>query len=1518
MDKREKLAQFGLYDPRFEHDSCGVGFVCNIKGNKSNEIILQGLEVLRRLAHRGATGADPKTGDGAGILIQMPHEFLLTACEKVKIALPEPGDYGTGLVFLPQDDKERAFCKKTFEKIVKEEGQSVLGWRSVPADNSEIGKTAKDTQPAIEQIFVGRSKKIKAELDFERKLYIIRKLVENEIRASKIKQKSFFYITNLSCRTLSYKGLLMPHQVENFFLDLKNDTLKSALCLVHSRYSTNTFPTWDLAQPFRFLAHNGEINTLRGNINWMKAREGLLKSESFGKDLKRIYPIIVSGGSDSAMLDNVFELLMLAGRSLPQAMMMLIPSAWEQNRLLDEKVAAFYKYHTCFMEPWDGPAAIAFTDGERIGAVLDRNGLRPARYIVTKKDFVVMASEVGVLDIPAQDIVLSGRLEPGKIFFIDTQAGAIIQDEDIKQEMSRRKPYSEWLSKNVVELDKLEKKPAKKDSFDTLTQMQAFGYSEEDLKFLIKPMVEQSQEPVGSMGNDIPHAVLSSKPHLLYTYFKQLFAQVTNPAIDPIREELVMSLETYLGPSKNIFEETPQHCRKLLARRPILTDEELETIKAIKKGGFKTKTIPLLFKTSLKDGFAKTLERICKEASKAIKDGDTFIILSDRGVDKEHAALPALLAVAGVHHYLVRNSLRTQISIILESAEPREVHHFGLLFGYGADCVNPYLSFKAVEYLVMQGEVKLEKKQALYNYVKAIDKGILKILSKMGISTLQSYRGAQIFEALGLHEDVINSYFPGTPSRIGGVRLEEIVKETVLRHRQAYPDRIPEMPRLANGGLYQWRRDGELHLWNPDSIAALQDACRNNDLKKYQEFAEMINDQSGQPTTLRSLLKFSAGGGAACGGKKVKLVPIEEVEPVEEIVKRFATGAMSFGSISRGAHETLAIAMNRLKAKSNTGEGGEDPQRFTPLPNGDSRRSAIKQVASGRFGVTTNYLVNADELQIKIAQGAKPGEGGQLPGHKVSVTIARTRYTTPGVTLISPPPHHDIYSIEDLAQLIFDLKNANPQARISVKLVSEIGVGTIAAGVAKGHADMILISGGDGGTGASPLSSIKHAGLPWELGISEAHQTLVLNDLRSRVRLQTDGQMRTGRDIAIAALLGAEEYGFCTACLIVLGCVMLRHCHLNNCSVGVATQDEILEKRFTGRPEYIVNYFRFVTEELRQIMSQLGLRSIDEMIGRTDLLEVRKDILPWKAKHIDFSRILYKPRVSKSTGTHCMIKQDHQINKILDLKLIKLARPALEKTTPIKKELEIRNVNRACGAMLSGQVCKRYGEMGLAENTIHFKFNGVAGQSFGAWLAKGVTFELEGMGNDYVGKGISGGKIIIYPDRSAKYDPRDNIIIGNTAFYGAISGEAFIRGVAGERFCIRNSGLQAVVEGVGDHACEYMTGGRVVVLGKRGRNFAAGMSGGIAYCYDEAGDFKKKCNMEMVELQKLSEDDLETIKNLLAAHARYTGSPVARKILDNFKEETGKFVKVMPLEYKRILEEKKVERELQLEEVSDG
>ena len=1498
----------GLYDPRFEHDSCGVGFVCNINGKGTNDIVLQGLEVLNRLAHRGATGADPKTGDGAGILIQTPHEFFVKVCAG-SFDLPQKGSYGTGLVFLPKDPNENKFCKETFKRIIAEEGQRLLGWREVPVDNSDIGVTAKETEPSIEQIFIAKNANIKGSLEFERKLYCVRKRAENIVRGSGLKQKHDFYITNLSCRTFSYKGLLMPTQVGNFFLDLKDKDMKSALCLAHSRYSTNTFPTWDRSQPFRFLAHNGEINTLQGNINWMHAREGLLKSGLFGKNLKQLYPIIVPGGSDSATLDNVFELLVLSGRTLPHAMSMLIPSAWEQDNLMDEKIKNFYKYHTCLTEAWDGPAAIAFTDGVRIGACLDRNGLRPARYIITKDGFVIMASEVGVLDIKPEKIVKSGRLEPGKVFFIDTELGRIIDDIEIKTQMAVQAPYSAWLKDNMVELDGLPKARSKnKSAGNTLTALKAFGYTREDMKFLIKPMAENGAEPIGSMGNDTPHAVLSEKPQILYTYFKQLFAQVTNPPIDPIREELVMSLHTYLGPEKNLLDETPLHAHKLHVKRPILTNEELEKIRTIKINKFKTKTISILFDRSREKGFTKRLDEICKEAAEAIKGGYTFIILSDRGVDKKHAAIPALLATGAVHHYLVRKALRTQIAIIIESAEPREVHHYALLFGYGADCVNPYLAYDAVRYLIDDGALSLSVDKALHNYIKAVDKGILKILSKMGISTLQSYRGAQIFEALGLNKEVVDKCFAGTTSRIGGIGFDIIKKEAIARHEQAYGKNLIETGYLATGGLYQWKRDGEFHLWNPDTVATLQDATRFNDYEKYKEFANLINDQAKNPTTLRSLLKF----------KTTKPISIDEVESIEDIVKRFATGAMSFGSISRGTHETLAIAMNRLGGRSNTGEGGEDPARFQPLPNGDSVRSSIKQVASGRFGVTANYLVNADEIQIKIAQGAKPGEGGQLPGHKVSVIIARTRYTTPGVTLISPPPHHDIYSIEDLAQLIFDLKNANPRARISVKLVSEIGVGTIAAGVAKGHADMILISGGDGGTGASPLSSIKHAGLPWELGISETHQTLVLNDLRSRVRLQTDGQMRTGRDVAIAAILGAEEFGFCTAPLVVLGCVMLRHCNLNNCSVGIATQDELLEKKFAGKPEYVINYFKFVAQELREIMAELGIRKMDDMVGRTELLETNHAVVPAKAKGIDLSGILYKPEVAKNVETHCTIKQDHGINNVLDLQLIESAKNSLKSREAVKIELDIKNVNRTTGAMLSGAVCKTYGEGGLSDDTIWCKFNGTAGQSFGAFLAKGVTFELEGMANDYVGKGISGGKIIIYPKRSVSYTAEDNIIIGNTTFYGAISGQAYIRGMAGERFCIRNSGLSAVVEGVGDHGCEYMTGGKVVVLGRTGRNFGAGMSGGIAYVYDRMHEFNNKYNPEMVELEKITDEDEPALHDMILNHYRYTQSTVAKNILDDLKKNLHYFIKVMPLEYKRILESKKIEKKEALAEVSDG
>ncbi len=1498
----------GLYDPAFEHDSCGVGFVCDIMGRVSHRIVSQGLEVLRRLAHRGATGADPKTGDGAGILIQLPHELFVKECKKINIDLPDRDKYGTGLVFLPADKKDRAFCKETISQIIKKEGLVLLGWRSVPVDNSDIGVTAKNTQPAMEQPFIKRANSNPVDgIDFERALYMMRKKAENAIRESGIKQKSFFYITNFSSRTFSYKGLLMPHQMKGFFLDLQDKDIKSSICLVHSRYSTNTFPTWNLSQPFRFLAHNGEINTLRGNINWMRAREGLLKSDVLGKDIKKIFPVIVPGGSDSAAIDNAFELLVLAGRPIHHAMMMLIPDAWEQNRLMDKKLRNFYKYHACLMEPWDGPAAIAFTDGASVGAVLDRNGLRPARYIVTKDGLVVMASEVGVLDIEAKDIMTSGRLEPGKMFYIDTKIGKIIEDSQIKKEASDRQPYEAWLKKNLVEFDKLPAKKNNKKIGDLQAQLKAFGYTREDLKVIIKPMAQNAQEPIGSMGNDTPHAILSKDPQLLYTYFKQLFAQVTNPAIDPIREELVMSLESYIGPEKNLLTESGKHCHKIRLKNPILTDEDLLKIQSVKINNFKTKTISILFKSSGEKELKKRLDAICKEAVSAIKNGYTFIVLSDRGVNKDLAGIPALLATAAVHHHLTRNALRTQIGIIVESAEPREVHHFALLFGYGADCINPYLAYEAIRQLIDDGELDISQKDGRYNYIKSVEKGILKVLSKMGISKLQSYRGAQIFEAVGLGDEVINACFTGTVSRIGGIGFEIIAKEAILRHKDAFAKNIEE-PYLKTGGLYQWKRDGEFHLWNPESIAKLQDSAWNEDYKKFKEFSKLIDDQSQNPCTLRSLLKF----------KKCTPIPINEVEPIESIVKRFATGAMSFGSISKETHETLAIAMNRLGGRSNTGEGGEDPSRFAPLPNGDSARSSIKQVASGRFGVTTNYLVNADELQIKISQGAKPGEGGQLPGHKVSFEIAKTRYTTPGVTLISPPPHHDIYSIEDLAQLIFDLKNTNPLARISVKLVSEIGVGTVAAGVAKGHADMILISGGDGGTGASPLSSIKHAGLPWELGLSETHQTLVLNDLRTRVRLQTDGQMRTGRDVAIAALLGAEEFGFCTAALIILGCVMLRHCHLNNCSVGVATQDDILRKRFRGRPEYIVNYMKFMAQELREIMAELGVRTISEMVGRTDLLEENKDILPWKGKELDFSKILYRPDTAENTARYCTKKQDHGIDGILDLKLIEESKNALENGANVSIEMPINNTNRTTGGMLSGKICKIFGEEGMPEDSICCKFKGFAGQSFGAFLAKGVTFELEGMANDYVGKGVSGGKIIIYPDKGSSYKPEENIIIGNTTFYGAISGEAYIRGVSGERFCIRNSGLYAVIEGVGDHACEYMTGGRVIILGKTGRNFGAGMSGGIAYVFDKDSSFKSKCNMSMVELEKLATDDEETIKHLLLNHARYTQSPLAKKILNNFYKEKKYFVKIMPTEYKRIFQVRRADEKMGLSEVSDG
>jgi glutamate synthase domain-containing protein 2/glutamate synthase domain-containing protein 1/glutamate synthase domain-containing protein 3 len=1507
----ERIPKMGLYDPAFEHDSCGVGFVVDIKGRKSNKIVQDGLQVLFRMEHRGAVGADPETGDGAGILIQIPHQFFQKVCKENEIKLPAEGDYGTGMVFLPNHEMEKKFCKSNIESIIEEEGQTLLGWREVPVDPSAIGATARKSMPEFEQVFIGKSNDIKDALAFERKLYVIRKRIENEVANSTLKHKKAFYMPNLSSRTFAYKGMAMSGQISEFFIELKDESIESAICMVHSRYSTNTFPSWDLAQPFRYLAHNGEINTLRGNINWTRAREGLLSSEVWGKDVDKIKPIVVDGLSDSATIDRVFELLVLSGRSLPHAIMMLIPAAWEQNELMNPKHKDFYKYHSCLSEPWDGPASMSFTDGVKIGAVLDRNGLRPSRYIVTKDDRVIMASEVGVLDIEPENIQKSGRLEPGKIFFIDTEAGRIVDDQEIKDTMAAQAPYGKWLNDNLVELDKLDNKTdTKKESEGVLALMKAFGYSREDLRVLIGPMAETGKEPTGSMGNDTPHAVLSKKPHLLYTYFKQLFAQVTNPPIDPIREELVMSYQVMTGPEGNILDETPGQARRLHIKEPVLSNESLEKIRSISEKGMKTKTISLLFDMHAKNGFMSALDRICDESVKAIEEGYTFIILSDRGVNKEKAALPALVAVGAVHQHLIRKALRTRIGIVLESAEPREVHHFCVLFGFGVDAINPYLIYDVLRFMIDEGSLNIEWKKAQFNYIDAINHGIYKVMSKMGISTLQSYKGAQIFEALGVHSEVVDRCFTHTATRIGGVKFVNIQKNIIDLHDQGFPKNPGLWTEfLPAGGLYQWRKDGEFHLWNPVSIALLQDAVRSGDQAKYREFAARINDQSGQPTTLRSLLKFKPG----------KKISLDEVEPKEEIFKRFVTGAMSFGSISRGAHETMAIAMNRIGGMSNTGEGGEDPERFAPIPNGDSRCSKIKQVASGRFGVTTNYLINAEELQIKIAQGAKPGEGGQLPGHKVSAVIAKTRYTTPGVTLISPPPHHDIYSIEDLAQLIFDLKNTNPKARISVKLVSEVGVGTIAAGVAKGHADMILISGGDGGTGASPLSSVKHAGLPWELGISETHQTLVLNDIRSRVRLQTDGQMRTGRDLAIAAMLGAEEYGFSTVALIIMGCIMLRHCHLNNCSVGVATQNEILKNRFKGRPEWLVHYFNYVADDLREIMAELGFRTLNEMIGRTDMLEVNEDLLDDKTRQIDFSRILFRPDVPREVGVYKTTNQVHKIGNVLDRELIEICQPAILEEKPICAELPISNTNRTVGAMLSGEICRRFGERCLPEETIHIKFKGYAGQSFGAFLVRGITFEVEGMTNDYLGKGLFGGRIIVYPDKKTDYVAEDNIIIGNTSFYGAIRGEAYIRGRAGERFCIRNSGILAVVEGVGDHGCEYMTGGIAVILGPTGRNFAAGMSGGIAYVRDVNGDFRSKCNMGMVEFEELDEEDVQNINSLVRNHYQYTNSPLAKHVLDNLTDELKKFIKIMPIEYKRVkMEALKTTRKLGLAEALDG
>jgi glutamate synthase domain-containing protein 2/glutamate synthase domain-containing protein 1/glutamate synthase domain-containing protein 3 len=1498
----------GLYDPRHEHDACGVGFIVDLKARASHDLVHQALQILLNLEHRGACGCESNTGDGAGILLQMPHRFLARECDCLGISLPQRGQYGVAMCFLPTDPSERHRCEELFEQVVQAEGQRVLGWRDVPTNNASLGPTARGAQPVIRQLFIqaqGLQSLDVDDLRFERKLYVIRRCIENAIKRSDLRQRGMFYIPSLSCKTLIYKGMLKSSQLAEFYPDLMDESLETSLALVHSRFSTNTFPNWARAHPYRYLAHNGEINTLRGNVNWMHARQSLFASELFGEDIKKLLPIIDEEGSDSAMFDNALEMLTLTGRSLPHAVMMMIPEPWTGDPHMRPEKRAFYEYHSCLMEPWDGPASIAFTDGRLIGAVLDRNGLRPSRYYVTKGGLVIMASEVGVLDVPPEEVLLKGRLQPGRMFLVDQSQGRIIADEELKLKIATEKPYAEWLQANLISLEELPDGPPahEPDHATVLLRQQAFGYTTEDLRLLMAPMAAEGNEAVGSMGNDAALAVLSDRPQLLYNYFKQLFAQVTNPPVDGIREELIMSMETTIGREWNLLEPRPESCRQIRLRSPILTTEELDKVRALEgitRGRFKSLTLPILF--SPHDG-VRGLERamttLCKQASQAIARGYEFLILSDRGVDRNHAAIPALLAVAGVHHHLIREGTRTQVSLILESGEPREVHHFALLIGYGAGAICPYLAFESLDDLIRQGHLtNVTHEQAIHKYIKAIDKGVAKVMSKMGISTAQSYCGAQIFEAVGLGPEMIDKYFTWTASRVGGIGLDVIAKEALARHRHAFPDRSVNGRTLDVGGHYQWRRDGEHHLFNPETVHKLQYACRTGDYKVFKEYSALVDNQSKKLATLRGLFEFKLDRPP---------VPIEEVEPAEAILKRFKSGAMSYGSISKEAHETLAIAMNRIGGKSNTGEGGEDPERYVPEPNGDSKNSAIKQVASGRFGVTSLYLVNAKELQIKMAQGAKPGEGGQLPGHKVYPWIAKVRHSTPGVGLISPPPHHDIYSIEDLAELIHDLKNANPQARISVKLVAEVGVGTIAAGVAKAHADVVLISGHDGGTGASPLTSIKHAGVPWELGLAETQQTLVLNDLRSRIVVEVDGQLKTGRDVVIGALLGAEEFGFATAPLVAMGCIMMRVCHLNTCPVGVATQDPKLRAKFQGKPEHVVTFMRFVAEEVREWMAKLGYRSFNEMIGHSERLEVREAVEHYKARGLDFSAIFYQPPVPSTIGRYCSIPQDHGLDKSLDVTtLLPLCEPALTRGEKVEATLPIRNVNRVVGTMVGSEITRRYGAAGLPDDTIRLHFYGSAGQSFGAFIPKGMTLILEGDSNDYIGKGLSGGKIIVYPPKGSTFDPAENVIVGNVAFYGATSGEAYINGLAGERFCVRNSGVHAVVLAVGDHGCEYMTGGRVVVLGPTGRNFAAGMSGGLAYVLDETGDFPKKCNQEMVKLFKLDDaEEIEEVRALVRRHAEHTGSQRAWQVLALWDEMVPKFVKVYPNDYRRVIETQK-------------
>tara|TARA_Y100001935_G_scaffold255490_1_gene268897 strand:+ start:2331 stop:6953 length:4623 start_codon:yes stop_codon:yes gene_type:complete len=1520
----------GLYDPANEHDACGVGFVAHIKGKKSHEIVKHGLTILERLHHRGAVGADPRAGDGAGMLLQIPDKFFRKV---VDFKLPKEGSYAVGMVFLPQTIESRNFAEKKIEEILKDEGQILLGWREVPVDNTGLGESVLPTEPKIKQIFIEKGKNCSDQNSFERKLFVIRKQAEKIINDSGIDNKNSVYFNSLSSRTIVYKGMLLSDQVGDFYKDLSDLDMVSGLALVHQRFSTNTFPTWDLAHPFRMIAHNGEINTVRGNVNWMAARKEAMSSKILGEDLKKIWPLIQEGQSDTASFDNALELLVMAGYSMAHAMMMLIPEAWASNPQMDKKRRAFYEYHSALMEPWDGPAAVAFTDGRQIGATLDRNGLRPARYLITDDDLVVMGSEMGVLKIPEEQIVKKWRLQPGKMFLIDMEQGRIIDDDEIKSNLASTKPYQEWLDRTQIHLEDLPKvdKDIKSDKKTLLDRQQSFGYTQEDLKFLLTPMLMTGMEGIGSMGADNPPAVLSSKPKHLSNYFKQLFAQVTNPPIDPIREEIVMSLVSLVGPKPNLLDAQDNEMNmRLECKQPILKNSDVEAIRNLEKssnGAFCTATLNITYEAKKGSaGMKAAIIKLCKAAETAVNEGYNILILSDRPVDANNIAIPALLATSAVHHHLITQGLRTKSGLVIETGAALEVHHFATLAGYGAEAINPYLAFETMNSLVHEINGAPNFEEASQKYVKAIGKGLFKVMSKMGISTYQSYCGAQIFDAIGLSTEFIKTYFSGTSTTIEGIGLDEVAAETVRWHQNAYGDAEIYKKHLDVGGDYAYRVRGESHVWTPDTIAKLQHAVRGNNAKTYAEYSALINEQNEKLLTLRGLMEFNFSE---------EKVPLEEVEPAESIVKRFATGAMSYGSISYEAHSTLAVAMNQIGGKSNTGEGGEEAKRFNPMKDGsmNPERSAIKQVASGRFGVTTEYLVNSDDIQIKMAQGAKPGEGGQLPGHKVDEHIARVRHSTPGVGLISPPPHHDIYSIEDLAQLIHDLKNVQPKSRISVKLVSEVGVGTVAAGVSKAHADHVTIAGYDGGTGASPLTSVKHAGSPWEIGLAETHQTLVMNRLRSRICVQADGGMRTGRDVVIAALIGADEIGFATAPLIAEGCIMMRKCHLNTCPVGVATQDPELRKRFTGKPEHVVNYFFFVAEEVRELMSRLGFRNFDEMVGQRDRLDMRKAISHWKAKGLDYSKLLSVPNSHEDDTIYWSQVQDHGIDKAIDNLLIEKSKAALDFGRKVKIDIDIENVNRTFGTLLSGRVAERYGHNGLDEDTIWINARGTAGQSFGAWLARGVSIKLQGEGNDYVGKGLSGGKLIIAPPKESSIGKaEENVIVGNTVLFGAICGESYFSGVGGERFAVRNSGATAVVEGVGDHCCEYMTGGIVVVLGNTGRNFAAGMSGGIAYVLDEKNDFHLRCNLAQVELESFEEDesaleelgyskneevdyrDLDVshnltkfdairLKQLIEKHARYTESNVAKMILQNWENYIPRFKKVMPIEYRRVLKE---------------